>query len=124
LLPLAGPRAELAPLIISCLGTSGLGVASGGPWEDFDATLYASSLITGTLVTSAHPEGSVQLRIDSHPRVGRLAVLTGMIAVLAGLAPLAAALLAAAGATEIARGLWRAGPRARRVVERAARSDG
>jgi hypothetical protein len=124
LLPLTGPRSEVARLIVSCLGASGMRVASGGPWEDYDATLYASSLITGKLLTSAHPEGSVQVRIDSHPRLGRFALLGGVVVALAGLLPVAAAVLAAAGAIEMARGFWRAGPLARKVIERAARADG
>jgi glycosyltransferase involved in cell wall biosynthesis/uncharacterized membrane protein len=122
-LPLAGPRTELARLIVSCLGASGVRIASGGPWEDFDATLYASSLVTGKLLTSAHPEGSVQVRIDSRPRFGRLAVLGGAIAVLASLAPVAAAVLAGAGVLELARGLWRARS-ARDFIRRAARARG
>lgn len=123
LLPLTAPRPELARLVVSCLIHSGLRVAPCGPWEDCDAIVHSSTLIAGRLVTSAHPEGSMQLRIDRRPRRGRVALLAGAIVVLACTVPLAGAAVGAAGAFEIVRGLWRAGPGARTAIARAAHFD-
>jgi hypothetical protein len=98
-------------------------VALCGPWEDFDALVHGSALITGRLVTSAHPEGSMQLRIDRRVRRWRLAVLVAAIAALATATPQAAFGLAVIGALETARGIWRTGPGVRAVIERMARAD-
>jgi hypothetical protein len=123
LLPLTTSRIELAKRVVSCLHQSGRRVAVCGPWEDFDALVHGSTLITGRLVTSAHPEGSMQLRIDRRVRRRRLALLVAAIAALAIVVPLAALGLAVVGALETARGIWRAGPGARAVIERTALAD-
>lgn len=124
LLPLDRPREQLVTLIVSCLCGAGLPTRPSGPWEDHDATVHASNLIAGRLLTSAHPEGSVQLRIDPRPRAWRLAVLVAAVAGLSTVSPLAAALLGGAIALDLTWGLWRVGPRARATVDRAATRAG
>jgi hypothetical protein len=98
-------------------------VGSSGPWDEFDAVLHGSTLVAGRLVTSAHPEGAMQLRVD--PRLRRIPTVAMLCAILilATTVPIAAAALTAAGAVEIGRGLWRVGPRARRAVHGAAQPD-
>lgn len=123
LLPLTGSRSDLARLVVSCLYQSGLRVVPCGPWDDFDALIHGSGLIAGKLVTSAHPEGSMQVRIDWRPRLRRLVLLLGAIGALAAAVPPAAAGLAVAGAFELARGMWRAGPHARSIIKRRAGAD-
>jgi O-antigen biosynthesis protein len=123
LLPLDEPRASYVPRLCSCLHAAGIRTATASPWDDHDAIVSGSSLVVGGLLTSAHPEGTVQLRIDPRPRLGRLVGLACVIAVLAAFAPVAAGAVAALAALEAARGLWRIGPAARRAVERAAQSD-
>jgi glycosyltransferase involved in cell wall biosynthesis len=124
LLPLAEPRASYVPKLTACLHASGIRTAITGPWEDHDAVVSGSSLVDGKLVTSAHPEGTVQLRIDPRPRLVRLIVPVCVIGILAAIVPLAAAAVAALTAVEAGRGLWRVGPASRRAVQRAAQPDG
>ncbi len=116
LLPADRPRAQLAAALVTHLRRAGLRVIPATGWEDYDARILGSLLIVGDLVTSAHPEGSVQLKVRRRPR---LVFLGGLLAVVAGagaVAPLPAAVLALVGAVEVARGWWRTGPLVRRVV--------
>jgi glycosyltransferase involved in cell wall biosynthesis len=123
LLPLAQPRAALVPRVMACLAAGGVRVSLAGPWADHDALLSGSALICGKLLTSAHPEGVVQVRIDRQVRYGRLLGLLVAIAILALTVPVAAGALAMVGAGDAGRGLWRVGPASRRVLKRAARPD-
>jgi glycosyltransferase involved in cell wall biosynthesis len=123
LLPLTEQRGALVPKLAACLSGAGINVSLAGPWDAHDATLAGSLLIRGRLVTSAHPAGSLQLRIDPALRIPRFLWLCAVVAILAVSAPVAAAVLAAAMAGELARGLWRLGPLACRAVRHAARPD-
>ena len=69
---------------------------------------------------SAHPEGSVQIRVRR--RMHRAGVLTSLVAVavLLGVAPPLAAVVAAIAVIEAGRGLWRTGPLVVRIIEEAA----
>lgn len=121
LLPATVPRPQLAAAVVLTVRRAGLRVAPATGWEAYDAKMTGSALVTGELVTSAHPEGSVQIRVRR--RVRRAGVLTSLVAtgVLLGLAPPLAAVVAAIAVVEVGRGLWRTGPLVVRVVEEAAR---
>ena len=116
LLPLDRPRAQLAAAIVKSLRDGGFTVLTGTGWESYDASLRGSMLIGGELVTTAHPEGSCQLRVRKCVRPGpaRLALAVTVAAFV--LNPLVAAGVAVLAAADIARGLWRVGPGARRTV--------
>ena len=113
------PRAQLAAAVVETLHQAGIRIFPASGWESHDATLIGSSLVFGQLVTSSHPEGSVQLRVHRRARVRPLAAL----AVLAGLTwfhlgVLPTALVATLGAGELSRGWWRTGPLVRKVLTR------
>jgi hypothetical protein len=124
LLPLAEPRADFVSRLAAWLNHFGLRTASSGPWDDHDAIVSGSSLVSGNLVTSAYPEGTVQLRLDPRPRFLRLLAIAATVAVLAVIAPIAAGVIAGLAVVEFGRGLWRVGPAWRRAVIRAAQPDG
>jgi glycosyltransferase involved in cell wall biosynthesis len=124
LLPLRQSRTELVPRIAACLAAAGLRVSLAGPWADHDALVSGSTLVAGRLVTSAHPDGAVQVRIDPRLRRVRLLGLLIAIGILAFTAPVVAGAVAAAVSTDACLGLWRVGPGGRRALRRAARADG
>jgi O-antigen biosynthesis protein len=121
LLPQHGPRAEVTRAVVAALRRGGVRVLASTGWEDHDARLVGSSLVLGDLVTSAHPEGWVQVRLRVRPRSPRLVAGLGLaIAVAAiGLPGPALALTALLG-FEVVRGVLRVGPRARRTILAAA----
>jgi hypothetical protein len=119
LLPCDRPREDLVALIVDVLRRRGLRVACGTGWEDFDATLGASGLLSGRLVTSAHPEGAVQLRVRRALRTRRAAAAVFAMAALAVVAPPVAVALAIVLAADMVRGAWRSGPLVRRIVAEA-----
>jgi hypothetical protein len=114
------PRPQLAAAVVLSVRRAGLRVAPATGWETYDAKMTGSALVVGELVTSAHPEGSVQIRVRR--RLRRAGVLTSLVAVavLLVLAPPLAAVVAAIAVVEAGRGLWRTGPLVVRVVEEAA----
>jgi len=116
LLPLDRPRARLAAGIVKCLREGGFRVSIGTGWEDFDASVIGSALLMGELVTTAHPEGSCQLRLRKRLRKRWLAITLALMLVALAVHPLAAAGVAVAAAVDVLRGMWRLGPRARRVI--------
>ena len=119
LLPADRPRPELAAAIVNELRRRKVRVLPPTEWEAYDAAFVASTTVVGELVTSSHPEGCVQLRVRQHMRAFPL-VLYVIAAVVAGLiVPWAGAAVAGVGAAEVGRGLWRCGPRVRRIVRKA-----
>jgi O-antigen biosynthesis protein len=116
LLPADRPRPEVAADIVTVLRRAGLRMDTPTGWEDHDGLIRASNLVRGELVTSAYPEGVIQVRVGRHVRWGLLAVsaavavTTGMFSVALGI------LLGAVCALDGAVGLWRLGPRARRSI--------
>jgi hypothetical protein len=119
LLPLDRAREDLVPLVLDALRRRGLRVVTGTGWEDFDATVGGSMLVGGRLVTSAHPEGTVQLRVRRVVRGRRAAAVVAAGAVLAVAAPAGAVALVLVAALDAAVGALRSGPVVRRAIEAA-----
>ena len=120
LFPLDRARDEFVPLVVDLLRHHGLPVVGSTGWEAYDATVCGSSLAMSRLVTSAFPEGAVQLRLTPALHRRRI-VLAGVLAVGATLAhPVAGLLAAGAIAGNVLYGLYRSGPFVRRLVAEAA----
>jgi cellulose synthase/poly-beta-1,6-N-acetylglucosamine synthase-like glycosyltransferase len=120
LLGAVGPREEMAAGIVSHLRAAGLRTISANGWEDYDARLLGSMLVTGDVVTSGHPVGSVQLRVRRRVRwipLGLLLVPTVLLGLAHPIALAAGALVIAASAS---RGIYRTGPLVRRTIREAA----
>ncbi len=120
-LPADRQRAAIAADVIAVLRRGGLRVVGPTGWEDYDGVVRGSATIDGLLVTSAHPEGCVQLRTRLRLRTRSLLVAVLAIAIVAGLAPLVAAAMAAVVVTDVLVGLRRVGPTVRRLISAAAR---
>ena len=122
LIPATASRDVLVPRLVAHLRGAGFRVAPPTGWEAFDVRLRGSSLVSGDVITSAHPEGAVQVRVRR--RLRRVPAAVAALA-CAGLAfvdlPTAAGVALLAGAS-VARGLYQTGPHFRRVVQRAARA--
>jgi len=116
LMPADRPRAELAQAVVTQIRRSGIRVIATTGWEDHDARILASTLVAGELITSAHPQGQVQVRIRGRLRRGPAAALLALVGLLALLAPVPALVLALAGAAEAVRGTWRMKRLFRRVI--------
>jgi glycosyltransferase involved in cell wall biosynthesis len=120
LLPDPGDRAAVAAEIVGALRRHGLRVLPASGWEDYDARVVGSLLVFGELVTSAHPIGSVQMKVRRRFRRGPALAAAAAICALSlanvwvGAAALVAA-LAVFGA-----GIRRTGVTVRRIVTRAA----
>jgi hypothetical protein len=119
MLPCDRPREALVPAILDVLRHRGMRVHAGTGWEDYDATICASRLVEGRLVTSAHPEGAVQLRIRPALRVRRFLAALAATALVALFAPAAALIGALIVVGDLALGAWWVGPFTRRVVAEA-----
>lgn len=84
LFPADRPRADLAGTVLARLRRRGFPIGPTTGWEDYDARVRAGALVYGDVVTSGHPEGSVQLRVRPHLRSRRL---TAAVAVSMGAFP-------------------------------------
>src|SRR5438094_10481518 len=71
LLPAARPRADAAATIVAHLRRAGLRVLPVTGWEDHDARILASGTLVADVVTSAWPQGCLQVAIRRRPRAGR-----------------------------------------------------
>ncbi|MBW3665568.1 MAG: glycosyltransferase [Actinobacteria bacterium] len=123
ILPAVRPRRELASDLVDVLRANGLRALPSTGWEDHDARLLGSTLVSGDVLTSAYPDGCLQVRIRVRPRVLRLAGVVGAIAVMA-LVGLPLPIIAGACTltiVELVRGVIRVGPGARRTLTAAAR---
>ena len=138
LLPADRPRADVAARIVDLLRQERVRTWPASEWEDCDAHVRGSSLIMGELVTTSHPEGTVQLRVRPRLRVQRaMGLVLVILAVVAvdrlSILPSGAmasdwealeALLTASAAAYVVgaalRGWWRTGPGLRRRVRRMA----
>ena len=119
LFPLDRARQDLVSLLVDALRGAGLPVAGGTGWEEYDATVVGSPFVVARLVTSAHPEGSVHVRVGRVLRTGRLAAALVACGLTALASPPTGAALAVVTVAVVARGAWRAGPYVRRVLVRA-----
>jgi hypothetical protein len=109
-------RGELAAQLAAQLRRAGVPVAPVTGWEDHDGEIRGSLLLRGQLVTSGHIEGSVLARIRRRVRRSVLVVvILAITLVSAGRFELATGALGLAAA-DLAWGLWRTGPSARRKL--------
>lgn len=116
LAPLDRPRAEIAVALMGHIRRVGLRVVSGTGWEDYDARLIGSTFVQGDLVTSAHPAGTVQIKVSPRLRWWNVAAVLTAIVLTASFAPALALVLAAIGLGETLRGIWRLETVFRRAV--------
>ena len=87
------PRSELAAALVSALRARGIRALPSSGWEDYDARLLLAAFAYGELQTSSHPEGFVQVRIRTRPRIRRLTVAVALIAAAAAIDPVLGALV-------------------------------
>ena len=116
LFPDTGDRAAVASHIVAALRSHGYRVLPASGWEDYDARVVGSFLLSGELVTSAHPIGSVQMKVRRRFRRGP-ALAFGAATCLLALANVwtgVAALVLAVGLVAV--GVRRTGASIRRVV--------
>ncbi len=112
------PREELAADIVALLRSQGFRIDAMSGWEDHDARLLGSTLVRGRLITSSHPLGFAQFRVDRRLRwrwLAAFAVIAAVASIASGLLALGVAVAAAA---ELTRGLWRTGPSVRARLRR------
>ncbi len=118
MLPEERPRPELAAAIVVHLRRGGLRVIPATGWEDYDARLVGSAFVVGDLVTTDHPQGTIQVRARRRLRWRRIWIGLALL-LLPGVVHLGSALfLGAVALAEVARGVWRTGPRFRRLLMR------
>lgn len=105
--PAERSRDDLAATLVAGMRAEGLRVLPVDCWDEVDATVVASTLVVGELVTSDHPVGFQQLRLQPRLRRGPVAAgLTAAVALGVVAWPLAVAAVVA-GAVEIGRGWWK-----------------
>ena len=120
LLPADRARADLVADVIGSLRRRGFRVQSPSGWEDHDARVMGSALVAAELVTSAYPEGCVQITTRFRPRPWPLA-LSALGAVTAAIvAPWLAAAAGVMAAAVLARGAYRAAFGVLKAIEEAA----
>jgi len=90
-------------------------------WDSYDVRLIGSALVRGDLVTSAYPDGYVQVRIRRRPRGWGVTFVVAGLAFAAAIDPLAAFSFCCIAGAETGRGWWRTGPLVRHVVQEAMR---
>ena len=88
-------------------------------WEDHDARILASGTLVADVVTSAWPQGCLQVAIRRRPRAGRDVLLGAATAAACLVAPLLGSVCLVLLGADVARGWWRSGPLCRRVIEKA-----
>jgi hypothetical protein len=109
-------RPALVVSIVSAFRAVGMRVLVPSGWEPFDARVSAGLLLTGELLSSAHPEGFVQVRVKLKLRPGPASVaavlllVTWLLSFWAGIAVLVLV------AAELVRGLLIGRVRAHRVL--------
>ncbi|MBW3562476.1 MAG: glycosyltransferase [Actinobacteria bacterium] len=120
-LPTSRDRAGVTDDVLTVLRRAGLPLRSGSGWVPYDARILGSILLDGHVVSSAYPEGVVQLRVRRKPRWGRALawLLTGIVVVdVSGSLALTGAMLAMT-AMDLAIGWVRTGPTVRHAIVRA-----
>jgi membrane protein implicated in regulation of membrane protease activity len=120
LLPDQGDRAALASEIVGELRRHGLRVLPASGWEDYDARIVGSLLVYGELVTSAHPIGSVQMKVRRRFRRGPALAVATAVCLLSFASVWAGAVAAVAAVVVLGVGVRRTGTGVRRIVTSAA----
>ncbi len=113
LLPEPRPRAEIVAALVGDLRRAGIAVVVPSGWDSYDANLLASLFVRGELVTSAHPEGCVQIRVRRRLRLRRIVLWLGAAAAGSVLTWWLGVAAVGIAALDLARGWYRTG----RLVE-------
>jgi GT2 family glycosyltransferase len=116
-----GDRVDVVRAAMRRLRRVGLVAAPASPWADHDAAFDASLAVRAHLVSSAYPEGFVQLRVRRRMRPAGFAIACLALAI-ALIAPPLVLPVALICAVDVGIGYWRSGPRARRVLMEGAHS--
>lgn len=116
LFPAERPRDELAADLVAGLRSEGLRVLPIDAWNEVDATVVGSVLVAGDLVSSAHPDGFQQLRLDTRLRRHRALAWTAASAGLVIFAWPLAVLGVVLGACSLLRGWWAVSVRGWRAI--------
>ena len=134
IVPADRPRADIAAGIVSLLRQQRVRTWPASEWEGCDAHVLGSSLVVGDLVTTGHPQGTVQVRFRPRLRHDRaLALVLAITAVLAvdrlsvlpsgpmaphwnALETFVTAAVTVYALAAVLRGWWRTGPGLRRRV--------
>jgi hypothetical protein len=115
-IPESRPRPEVAENVVQLLRKAGMRVVPPTGWEPYDALLLGSAMVGGRLLTSAHPPGSIQLRVQRFlrwkPALAAAALTTAAVLTDPRLA-LAFGVLVAGN---VALGWWRTGHGLRRAL--------
>ena len=138
LVPADRPRADIAAGIVGLLRQDGMRAWPASEWEACDAHVVGSSLVVGDLVTSGHPEGTVQVRVRTRMRTQRAMGLAAVILLVvtvdrlsilpfgtmaSGWRAFELCITSAVAAYVVSAGLrgwWRTGPGLRRRIRRVA----
>jgi hypothetical protein len=105
----------LAKAIVARLRHEGFRVTVPSGWVAHDAAIVGSAMVTGQLLTSSHPMGSVQARVRRRFLVGRWGAAAAITGGLLGAGHLLVAALLAIGVLGNALlGCYRLGPKLRR----------
>lgn len=120
LTPYEGPRAEVTAAAVAVLLQSGLRVAPGTGWEDFDAQVVGGPFVVGELLTSSHPQGWVQLRVRRRLRWPAVAAFLVLVCLVATVDLLPVVIVLGAGLAEVVRELRRTRSTVHRVLRKAA----
>jgi hypothetical protein len=120
LTPHVGPRAEVTAAAVAVLLQSGLRVAPGTGWEDFDARVVGGPFVVGDLLTSSHPQGWVQLRVRRRLRWPAVAAFLLLVGLVATADLLSVVIVLGAGLVEVVRELRRTRSTVHRVLKKAA----
>jgi hypothetical protein len=118
LMPEKRPRPEVAENLVQLLRRSGLQVVPPTGWEAYDALVLGSALVGARLVTSSHPPGWLQLRIQRYLRWKTALMVAAAIIGAVVVDPRLALAMGALTTANIAWGLWRTGPGLRRALVR------
>ena len=119
--PHSGPRPELVGAIAAHIRRSGVRAMASTGWDSFDVRVIGSTIVSGELLTSAYPEGWVQVRIRRRARGWGATVVVAGLAFTSAIDPLAVLIFGTAAVAEVTRGFWRTGPVVRQAVREATR---
>jgi O-antigen biosynthesis protein len=109
-------RGDFAADVVALLRDAGFRVRVSQGWEPYDARVGASALMHAQLVSSAHPEGVVQVRLKPRVSTGRIAAVGLAGAALATVSAVSGAVLLAGAVLDVLSGLVRVRTATRRVL--------